>query len=158
MHCISQSKYSSDESLKPLLNYIGWEPWFFTITVEIDSHLWFWYFLVHPSWKCLWNDSVVPSEMKFIGMDFSHSNFIHKDENSRKVISKESDIYSVFTEKPKEFSHSPIPTEPCISPRRGERGCSYLLLHRTSGSRPVQTIWLLLRMNLLCSSEGLFCL
>ena len=29
MHCISQSKYSSDESLKPLLNYTGWEPWFF---------------------------------------------------------------------------------------------------------------------------------
>lgn len=76
MHCTSPSKYSSDENLKPLLNYTGREPDdvdSFKITEEIDSHLCFGYFLVHPSWKCLWNDSVVPSEMKFIGMDFSHT-------------------------------------------------------------------------------------
>lgn len=89
---------------------------------------------------------------------FSHSNFIYKDENSRKVISKESDIYSAFTEKPKEFSHSPIPTEPCIFPRNGERDRSYLLLHQTSGSSPVEAKWLLSRMNLLCSPKALLCL
>lgn len=94
---------------KSLLNYTGWEPWFFHdhCRNQLASLI---LILFSPSilkMSMEWFCCTFRNEIHRHG--FSHSNFIHKDENSRKVISKESDIYSVFTEKPKRvfsFTHT----------------------------------------------------